>query len=183
MGKVILGLTMSLDGYINDRNGSVGRLYPDFAEYRDSELLQESIRSTGAVVMGRHAYDMANGDFTDYEFQVPIFVITHEAPQRVAKGENDALSFIFVTNGVKTAIERARAAARDKDVTPVGGANAAQQCLAEGLVDELQVDVMSVLLGGGLRLFEHLGDAQIELEKLKVIEIPTRTHLRFRVVK
>jgi len=126
MGKVILGLTMSLDGYINDRNGSVGRLYPDFAEYRDSDLLQESIRSTGAVVMGRHAYDMANGDFTDYEFQVPIFVITHEAPQRVAKGENDALSFIFVTNGVKTAIERARAAARDKDVTPVGGANAAQ---------------------------------------------------------
>lgn len=183
MGKVILGMTMSLDGFINDRNGSVSRLYHDLAELRDSEVLQGEIRSTGAVVMGRHAYDMANGDFTDYEFQVPIFVITHEAPDRVAKGENDNLSFTFVTDGVNSAIERASEAAGDKDVTVIGGANAAQQCIRAGLVDEIHIDLMPILLGGGLRLFEHLGSEQIELEKLKVIESHTRTHLRFRLIK
>jgi dihydrofolate reductase len=88
MANVLLGMTISLDGFINDRNGSVDRLYPDLAKLRDTEALQESIRTTGAVVMGRHAYDMGEGDFTDYEFQVPIFVVTHRAPERVAKGEN-----------------------------------------------------------------------------------------------
>src|SRR5207249_3435023 len=85
--KVILGTTMSLDGFINDRNGSVQSLYPDLEELRKTEMLQESIRTTGAVVMGRHAYDMGEGDFTDYEYQVPIFVLTHHVPEKVAKGE------------------------------------------------------------------------------------------------
>lgn len=183
MSKVILGMTMSLDGFINDLNGSVSRLYPDLAELRDTEVLQEEIRSTGAVVMGRRAYDMADGDFTDYEFQVPIFVITHEAPERAAKGENDNLSFTFVTDGVTSAIEKAKAAAGDKDVTIIGGASSAQQSIREGLVDEIRIDLMPVLLGGGLRLFEHLGSEAINLEKLKVIEATVRTHLRFRVVK
>ena len=66
MGKVIVGTTMSLDGYIKDRQGSVEPLYPDLAALRETEMLQKSMRSTGAVVMGRHAYDMANGDFTYY---------------------------------------------------------------------------------------------------------------------
>ncbi len=61
MGKVILGMTMSLDGFINDQNGSVSRLYPDLAELQKTEMLQESIKTTGAVVMGRRAYDMAGG--------------------------------------------------------------------------------------------------------------------------
>jgi dihydrofolate reductase len=183
VGKVILGMTMSLDGFINDRNGSVSPLYPDFAELRDTEVLQEAIRSTGAVVMGRRAYDMADGDFTDYEFQVPIFVITHEAPERVAKGENDNLSFTFVTDGVSSAIEKAKAVAGDKDVTMIGGANSAQQCIRAGLVDEIHIDLMPILLSGGLRLFEHLGSEQIKLEKIKVMEAPTRTHLRFRLIK
>jgi len=72
MGKVILGVTMSIDGFIADRNTDVSRLYPDLDELRKTELLQGSIRTTGAVVMGRHAYDMAQGDFTGYEYQVPI---------------------------------------------------------------------------------------------------------------
>ena len=93
MGKVILGLTMSLDGFINDRNGDVGRLYPDMSELRESAILQEAIRTTGAIVMGKRAYDMALGDFTDYEFQTPIFVLTHEVPDKVARGENDKLTF------------------------------------------------------------------------------------------
>jgi dihydrofolate reductase len=92
VGKVLLGMAMSLDGFINDRNGSVGRLYPDLEALGKTEILQEAIRTTGAVLMGRHAYDMAEGDFTGYEFQVPIFVLTHHVPARVARGENGKLT-------------------------------------------------------------------------------------------
>jgi dihydrofolate reductase len=184
MGEVIVGMTMSLDGFVNDRSGSVARLYPDFEALRESEILQEAISKTGAVVMGRHAYDMANGDFTGYEFQTPIFVVTHHAPLNAAKGENDRLTFTFVTDGVESAVERAKAAADEKDVTVIGGASTIQQCLQAGLVDELQIDLMPVLLGGGLRLFDHLEEAEIELERTKVTSLPGgRTHMRFRVVK
>jgi len=99
MGKVLAGMAMSLDGFIEDRNGSVARLYPDFDAMRQTELLQEEIRRTGAVVMGRRAYDMAQGDFTGYEFQVPIFVLTHAAPATVARGENDQLRFTLPVAG------------------------------------------------------------------------------------
>ena len=183
MSKVILGTTMSLDGFINDRNGSGSRLYSDIEQFRESEVLQEQIRTTGAVVMGRRAYDMADGDFTGYEFQVPIFVVTHEAPEIVAKGENDKLSFTFVTGGVESAIEKAKAAAGGKDVTVIGSANIAQQCLKAKLVDELYIDLMPLLLGDGLRFFEHLGSEEIDLEKIDVTEGPIRTRLKFRLVK
>src|SRR5213082_488570 len=136
MGNVIVGATMSLDGFMNDRNGSVSRLYPDLEALRSTEMLQEEMRTTGAVVMGRRAYDMAAGDFTDYEYQVPIFVLTHEVPEKAAKGENERLACTFVTDGIESAIEKAKAAAGDKDVTVVGGANTAQQCVRAGLVDE-----------------------------------------------
>jgi dihydrofolate reductase len=153
------------------------------AELRDTEPLQEAIRMTGAVVMGRHSYDMAQEDFTGYEFQTPIFVVTHEAPEKVAKGENDNLTFTFVTDGVESAIEQAKRAAGDKDVTAIGGANTGQQLLKAGLVDEIHIDIMPVLLGEGLRLFEHLGAEPIELEKIGVTEGPMRTSLKFRVIK
>lgn len=181
MGKVVLGMTMSLDGFINDRNGSVSRLYPDLAALGETEMLQESIRTTGAVVMGRYAYDMAQGDFTGYEFQTPIFVVTHKAPETVAKGENEKLKFTFVTNGVESAIQQAKAAAGDKDVTVIGGASTAQQYLKAGLVDELEIGIVPVLLGGGLRFFDHL--EPIGLEVISVIENPGRTDLKYRVVK
>src|SRR2546422_5136247 len=129
MGHVIIGATLSLDGFMNDRHGEVSRLYPDLAALRRTEMLQEEIRTTGAVVMGRHAYDMAEGDFTDYEYQVPIFVVTHEVPEKAAKGENERLTFTFVTDGIESAIEKAKAASLrsggDKDVTVIGGANTA----------------------------------------------------------
>src|SRR5204862_3320437 len=129
MGKVIIGATMSLDGFMNDRNGDVSRLYPDMEALRRTEMLQEEIQTTGAVVMGRRAYGMAEGDFTDYEFQVPIFVLTHDVPEKVAKGENEKLSFTFVTDGIESAIAQAKAAAGDKYVTVIGGADTAQQCI------------------------------------------------------
>jgi len=184
MGKAILGMTMSLDGFVNDRDGDVGCLYPDLEALRETELLQEAIRTTGAVVMGRHAYDMANGDFTGYEFQVPIFVLTHRVPAKVAKGENENFKFNFIKDGIESAIEKARAAAVEKDVTVVGGADIFQQCLNKGLVDEIQIDIAPLLLGDGLRLFEHINAEAIELENRGVIESSAGvTHLRYSVVK
>jgi dihydrofolate reductase len=182
MGKVLVGMTISLDGFVNDRNGDVSRLYPDLAALRQTEMLQEEIKTTGAVVMGRRAYNMAEGDFTGYEFQVPIFVLTHHIPEKVAKGENEKLSFTFVTGGIESAIEQAKAAAGDKCVAVIGGPDTVQQCIEKGLLDEIQLGIVPILLGGGLRLFEHL-DKQIELERMRVIESPGRTDLRFRIIK
>ncbi|MEX1019515.1 MAG: dihydrofolate reductase family protein [Litorilinea sp.] len=184
MGKVIVGMTMSLDGFVCDPSGSLTRLYADFDELRDSELLQEPIRTTGAVVMGRRTFAMADDPdmYADnYEFQVPIFVVTHQAPQQWPK-QNDRLTFTFVTDGIETAIVQAKAAAGEKDVTVVGGPDVIRQCLQFGLADELHIDIMPVLLGRGLRLFAQPHDPPVELEKIKVVETRTRTGLLFRII-
>jgi dihydrofolate reductase len=173
MGKVIVGTTMSLDGFMNDRYGSLSRLYPNLEELRKTEMLQESIRSTGAVVMGRYAYDMAEGDFTGYEYQVPIFVLTHHPPQQITKGQNDRLTITFVTDGLESAIEQAKLAAREEDVTVVGGANTAQQCLNVRLFDELPIGVVPIVLGSGLRFFDNVS----------ILDSPSRIDIKYRVVK
>lgn len=183
MARVSAGMSMSLDGFVSDRNGEVGLLYPDMEAMRQTEGLQEAIRSTGAVVMGRRSYEMGNGDYTGYEFQVPIFVLMHQAPEQVAKGENDELTFTFVTEGIERVIDRAKAAAGDKDVTMVGGASTIHQCIEASLVDELHIDLRSVLLGDGLRLFDRSGALPIELESIGASESPGVTHLRYRVRK
>jgi len=186
MGKVILGMTMSLDGFINDRSGGVDALYHDLDTLRNTEPMREAIQSTGAVVMGWNAYAMAEDPDSfagNYEFQVPIFVLTHEVPKRLPK-ESGKLTFTFVTDGIESAIGQAKAAAGDKDIAIIGGASTAQQCIRAGVADELHIDIMPVLLCGGLRPFEDIGAHQIQLERIKVIESPAgRTHLRFRVVK
>lgn len=183
MGKVIVGTTMSLDGFMNDRYGEVSRLYPDFAALRRTEMLQEEIQATGAVVMGRRSYDMGKGDFTGYEYQVPIFVLTHEVPEQKIKGENDRLTVTFVTTGIERVIEQAKAAAGEKQVTVVGGANTAQQCLRAGLADEIHMGIVPVLLGEGLRFFEPLIHEQMQLEQTRTFESATRTDLWYRIVK
>lgn len=184
MGEVHAGMVMSLDGFVKGREGKDALLYPAFDELMETDLMQEIIATTGAVVMGRTTYDMSSGDFTDYEFQVPLFIVTHQAPATKAKGENDKLSINFVIDGVKSAIEKARAAAGDKNVVIVGGANVIQQCLNAGLVDELQIDLMPVLLGDGLRLFENLDTDQIRLEKSRIVEIPGGgLDISYRVLK
>jgi len=186
MGKVVLGMTVSIDGLINDRGGSVEALYPDLAALRETEPLKESILNTGAVVMGRNSYAMAEDPdwfAGDYEYQVPIFVLTHQAPNRHPK-ETGTLSFTFVTDGIESAIKRAEAAAGDKDVNIIGAASTARQCLKAGLADELHIDIIPVLFGGGLRPFEDIGAGQIRLERLTVMELPGgRTHLEFRIIK
>lgn len=181
MGNVIIGATLSLDGLMNDRHGEVSRLYPDLLALRQTEMLQEEIRMTGAVVMGRRAYDMGEGDLTGYEYQVPIFVLTHHLPAQMARGVNDRLTVTFVTDGVEKALEQAQAAAGDKQVTVVGGAQTAQQCLRAGLVDEIHIGIVPVLFGEGLRFFEPGINEQIHLERTRIFASPTRTDLWFRV--
>jgi len=179
-------MTMSLDGYIQDRSGSVGALYPDLETLRETEPLMESIQNTGAVVMGWNAYRMAEDPDSyagNYEFQVPIFVLTHDVPKRLPK-EAAPLTFTFVTDGIEKAVERAKAAAGSKDVVIIGGASTAQQSIRAGLVDELDIDIMPVLLGGGLRLFDDTGSEPVLMDRAKVVELPGgRTHLQFRMVR
>ncbi len=180
MGKVCFGMTMSLDGFVADPKGDVSILYPDMFEWRHTEAAKEIVEATGAVVMGRRSYDMAEGgDWSDYEFRVPIFVLTHHPPERPARGRD----FTFVTDGVESAIRQARTAAGDKDVTVVGGVDTGRQLLRAGLIDELHIDIMPILLGDGLRLFERWQTEPIQLERIKLRELGVRTELRFRVVK
>jgi dihydrofolate reductase len=176
MGIVLLDMAISLDGFAADQHANA--LYP-IDELRNTEAFDELIETTGAVVMGRGAYDMAEGDFTDYEYQVPVFVPTHDVPEKAAKG----LTFTFITDGIESAIEQAKATAGEKNVTVIGGANTAQQCIRAGVLDEIQIRLMPLLLGEGLRLFEHLGTERIELEQTRVREFPTRTDIRFRVLQ
>lgn len=183
MGAVIIGATLSLDGFMNDRHGDVGRLYPDLPDLRYTEMLREEIQMTGAVVMGRHAYDMAHGNLTGYEYQVPIFVLTHHPPAEQPQGQNERLTVAFVAESVERCIARAQLAAGDKQVTVVGGAATAQQCLRAGLVDELHLGIVPIVLGAGLRFFDPDIDQQLRLERTRVYTTPTRTDLWFRVVR
>jgi len=182
MTRVIAGQTVSLDGYFEDADGGFSVLYSDFGELMDSPYMKASQAETGAVLMGRRTFDMA-GDpdsyAVDYEYQVPLFVLTHQAPEREPK-RNENLYFTFVTDGLESAVAQATAAAGDRAVTVVGGADLNRQLLAAGLVDELRIDVMPVLLGSGRRLFDDV--AGTRLEKLGVEEAGGRTSLSFRVV-
>ena len=182
MAKVIVGVTLSIDGFVADRNGNAGRLYPDLAALRQTAYMKDAIEQTGAVLMGRRTFEMADADsyVGDYEFQVPIFVVTHHPPS-VAPKQDEHLTFTFVTDGVESAIAQAKAAARDKAVQVVGGVSIARQLLGAGLVDELHVDIMPVFLGSGLRSFEGSGLESVRLEKISVQEIGVRTSLRFRM--
>ena len=204
MGKLSFDMSISLDGFMAGPNdnakqglGEGGeRLHEwayDLASFherhgrdggnanRDSEVLDEAFRNTGAFLMGRRMFDFAEepwGD--DPPFRAPVFVLTHNAREPVAK--EGGTTFNFVTGGIEQALEQAREAAGDKDIAIAGGANVVQQYLKAGLVDEFQIHIAPLLLGGGRLLFGDLG-ADIELETTRVIESPAVTHLRFRVVK
>ena len=181
MARVIAGMTVSLDGFVQDADGSAEALYRDLADLQDSACVKAMQDETGAVLMGRRTFEMAGDTDTyadSYELQVPIFVLTH-TPPAVAPRHNERLSFTFVTDGVRSAVAQAAEAAGDRAVTVVGGVDLNRQLLEAGLVDELRVDVMPVLLGAGLRLFE--GTGPLALEKLGVDDVGARTSLRFRV--
>ena len=186
MGKVILGVTISLDGFAEDSKGSVGTLYPDLETLHTTEVLKESIRNTGAVVMAWKEYAMAEDPdwYADnYEYQAPVFVLTDRVPHKHPK-ETDRLTFTFVTDGFESAVRQAKRAAKEKDVTIIGSAATTQQCMRARLADELHVDIIPVFLHNGFRPFEGIGAEAIHLERTKVVGLPAgRTHIRYRLGK
>src|SRR5215207_646463 len=184
MGRVIAGMTMSLDGFVADADGKVDRLYADLAELRRTPTMGTTIAATGAVLMGRRTFEMGDPDsyVGNYEFQEPIFVLTTHPPSRPPK-QDDHLTFTFVGDGIAAAVSQAQAAAATKDVQVVGGASVIQQLLRAGLVDELHLDVMPLLLGGGLRLLENIDPDRVRLETRGVETVGQRTSLRFGVFR
>jgi dihydrofolate reductase len=203
MGTVFVDITTSLDGFIAGPNDSpelgLGeggeRLHQwvfDLASWRephgleggtsgpDDEVLNEAVERAGAVIVGRRMFDNAQGWGENPPFHKPVFVLTHEPRGTISK--EGGTTFTFVNDGIESALEQATAAAGDKDISVAGGANTIQQFLDAGLVDEVQIHIAPLLLGGGIRLFGDDGNS-FELEKTRVIDSPGVTHLRFRVAK
>ncbi|MFB7086782.1 dihydrofolate reductase family protein [Streptomyces sp. NPDC056296] len=151
-------------------------------ENRDSELVREWFDATGAVVMGRTMYDTGEEFWADNPpFRTPVYVLTNRPrPTLVKEG---GTTFTFVTDGIHSALEQAQAAAGDRNVDIAGGASTVRQYLGAGLIDELQLHVVPVLLGDGLRLFEGLGAVRRDLEQIGVVETPLATHLKYRFLK
>ncbi len=191
MGKVIFDISLSLDGFMTAANrrpeepmgdGGLRLVEWAFAEdERDRAVLTEGIASIGAVIAGRRTYDTSvawwGADGPTGPARLPVFVVSHGAPGETPDGG----VYTFVAGGIERALEEARAAAGDKDVTVMGGAQTGQQYLAAGLVDELSLHVVPVLLGDGTRMFENLGDAHIVFEPIATIQTPRATHLRLRM--
>ena len=206
MGKVTVELSMSLDGFIagpndNPDNGlgdGGDRLFKWYSSgdtdfplpgtdmvfkisRASAEFLWDHWLNIGASVTGRRTFDIAHGwgGVPPGGADAKYFVVTHSIPQEWVQPGSP---FTFVTDGVESAVEKAKQAAGDKNVDLMG-ASIVQQCIKAGLIDELQIDLAPVLLGGGVHLFDYLGTGPIELERIKVVEGTDVTHLRFRVVK
>jgi dihydrofolate reductase len=198
MGTIAAGFSMSLDGFIAGPGDDVQRLFAwmalgntdvnvssgdtDFElqmSSEDAENYQERMSQTGAIVSGRRLFDVAGAWGGRHPMGVPVVVLTHSVPP---EWDYDGSPFTFVTDGVEAALERARQIAGDKAIG-VGGADITRQCLKLGLLDEIGIDLVPVLLGQGVRLFEYLGIEPIELETTRVSEAPGVIHLSFRVVK
>jgi dihydrofolate reductase len=203
MGKVVFNMTVSLDGFVAGPNDGPDNGLGDggdalFTWYfsgdteipisdgnmvlkvsaQSAEILKEAMATYGAGVWGRRTFDIARA-WGGHPPGSPAFIVTHTVPQEwVYQGS----PFTFVTDGVESAIHQAKQAAGEKDVV-VCTASILQQCLKLGLMDEIHIDLAPVLLGAGVRLFDHLGAAPIELERTRVVEAPGVTHLRYRIVK
>ena len=190
MAIVVLDFSMSLDGFVAGPNVSTKlpmgedgmRLHewlfaaePNAVDAEAGRMMRET---TGAVVLGRRTFDVGVGEWNDTPFPVPCFVVTHNPlEERIEKSG----TFTFVDD-LEHALHRAKAAAGEKHVR-VMGVEVARQSLEAGFVEEIGIQLVPVLLGDGLRLFENLGTEHIELERESALESPQVTHLRFRVVQ
>jgi dihydrofolate reductase len=153
-------------------------------------VMEEAMANVGAVVMGRNMFGGGPGPWAedppwrgwwgdDPPYHAPVFVLTHH-PREPLEMEGGT-TFHFVTDGIESALERAKEAAGEQDVSLGGGASVARQYLAAGLIDEFQLDVVPILLGGGERPLDDVGD--LRLEQARVIEAPGVTHLKYRVLR
>ncbi len=186
MGKVMFGLSVSVDGFIADKNDDVSEVFAWFASAWDRlyEVAGDALNETGAVIMGRRSFNMIDGEngwvFPDGTApDWPVIVLQSQARAPVKKGKTQ---YYFVTGGIESAIAKARELAGEKNIG-LHGASAVQQALKAGLLDELHMNIAHVLLCEGVRLFDHLGSKPIHLEHIRTLETPGATHLSFRVVK
>jgi len=204
MGKVTIGFSMSLDGFVAGLNDGVDKPLGEgganlFKWYslgapaqknleegvrlklskEETAKLKDSSRMVGALVYGRRTFDISHAWDGKHPLDVPMVIITHHIPQEWVKPGSP---FTFVTDGVENAIRKAKAIAGEKAVA-LGSASIVQQGIQLGLVDEIHIDLVPVLLGGGVRLFEKLGKVPIELEITNMEEGLGVTHLDYRIVK
>jgi dihydrofolate reductase len=210
MSKVRVHITVSADGYVAGPNpseenplGEGGGSLHDWAfplrAFREphgreggernasTPVLEEALANVGAEIMGRGKFGGGPGPWGEDPwsgwwgesppFHMPVFVLTHHERDPLTLSDT---TFTFVTDGIESALEQARAAAAGKDVTIGGGADAINQYLAAGLVDELELNIVPLVLGGGARLFEGLGPG-LTLEQVRAIDAPGVTHLKYRV--
>jgi dihydrofolate reductase len=134
----------------------------------DDEELRERFAPTGAVVMGRRMFDEGEGPWGDNPpFRMPVFVVTHQSRERLVK--EGGTTFTFVTDGIESALQQAKAAAGDKNVNIAGGAGTVQQFIRAGLLDELEIHLAPLLCGEGIRLFDKMGPEHVELENMRVV--------------
>jgi dihydrofolate reductase len=203
MGKVTFNMTMSLDGFVAGPNDGPENGLGDGGEglfnwyfsgdtevhmsegvpplkvsKQSAELMKEAFSQYGAGVWGRRTFDIAHA-WGGNPPGSPAFIVTHNVPQEWVKPGSP---FTFVTDGVESAIRQAKQAAGDKDVV-ICTPSILQQALKAGLVDEINVDVAPILIGGGVSMFDHLGTGPINLECVRNVQTPHVTHLSFRVIK
>ena len=203
MGKVTFNMTMSLDGFVaglNDRpdnplgdngeqlfnwynSGDTDYAFPgmglkDKISKASVKRLEKAIKSAGALVTARKTFDIANAWGGQHPANVPVVVLTHHVPQEWVK---EGSPFTFVTEGIESAIQKAKALAGKKDVI-VGTATTLQQALNAGLMDEITIDLAPVILGKGVKLFDHLKQMP-KLEQISVVKGQGVTHLQYRVIK
>lgn len=198
MGKVVTAATVSLDGYIAGPSETGFDLLFAWFEGGDNELpttnpdirimlsdadhawFREFLDRFGVFVCGRRLFDLNDGWGGRHPLDIPVVVVTHRVPQDWVAAHPDA-PFTFVTDGVAPAIERAQAIAGDRDVNVAAG-KISSQCLELGLLDEITIDLVPVLLGDGVPLFEKLGAAPILLDgPTNVVQGERVTHLRYTV--
>jgi len=186
MGKVMFGLSVSLDGFIADKNDDVTEVFAWMgrAMERFHEVVGEGMNEGGAVIMGRRSFNQIYSeqgwvmpDGTPLPWPVVVMQSRARAPEK--KGHTQ---FYFVTEGIHSAVAKAQEIAGEKNVA-LHGASSVQQALQAGLLDEFHMTIAHVLLGEGVRLFDHLGSKVIHLEHIRTVESPGATHLSFRVVK
>jgi dihydrofolate reductase len=200
MGKVVGGITMSMDGFVTGPNDRLGAGLGDGGERLhywvfggpwtygdeargsasdvDREYLEDTFSAGGAWLVGRTMHDVVDGWGDDPGFGVPVFVVTHRPHETVVKGDT---TFEFVTEGIDVALEQARTAAGDRNVIVMGGADLLRQYLDAGVVDELTLTIAPVLLGDGKRLFDGIERTDLAFERTAVVESPYATHLRYEV--
>ncbi len=204
MGKVTTGFSMSLDGFVAGPNdspenslgdggerlfrwyfsGEATREVPSgnrvFKMSKDgADMIQAASQSAGALVTARRTFDIAHAWGGKHPMDVPIVVLTHRVPQEWVKPGSP---FTFVTDGVESAIEKARQIAGDKNVA-VGAPSVVKQCLQAGLLDEIHIDLVPVLLFDGIQLFDHLGLKPVDMQITEVDATGEVVHLTFRIIK